>query len=154
VAEITPLGEGWHLVTEGDERWRVAIADAPDATWVFVDGQVARLDATADSSTRGRARGRGDSSVMAPMPATVVTINAAAGQRVNEGDTIIVLEAMKMELPIRSPRSGIVKAVRCAKGELVQPGVTLLEIEGFAFRRTSRSSKWARAMACRTSTPR
>ena len=129
MADLKPLGEGWHLVTEGDERWRIAIADAPDATWVFVDGQVACIEAAGNGSTRGRAKGRGDSSVMAPMPATVVTINAAAGQRVKEGDTIIVLEAMKMELPIRSPRSGIVKAVHCAKGDLVQPGVTLLEIE-------------------------
>ena len=129
MVETKPLGDGWYLVTEGNERWRVAIADAPDATWIFVDGQVARLESAGSGSTRGCAKGRGDSSVMAPMPATVVTIHAAAGQRVNEGDTIIVLEAMKMELPIRSPRSGIVKAVHCAKGDLVQPGVTLLEIE-------------------------
>ena len=129
MAEITPLGEGWYLVTEGDERWRVAIADAADASWVFVDGQVARIESGGNNSTRGRARGRGDSSVMAPMPATVVAINADAGQSVNEGDTVIVLEAMKMELPIKSPRSGRVKAVHCAKGDLVQPGVTLLEIE-------------------------
>jgi biotin carboxyl carrier protein len=51
-------------------------------------------------------KGRGDAGVMAPMPATVVAINATAGQSVNEGDTLIVLEAMKMELPIKSPRSG------------------------------------------------
>ena len=65
---------------------------------------------------------------MAPMPATVVSINATAGQTVKEGDTVIVLEAMKMELPIKAPRSGVVKAVHCAKGDLVQPGINLLEI--------------------------
>jgi 3-methylcrotonyl-CoA carboxylase alpha subunit len=66
---------------------------------------------------------------MAPMPATVVAINTAVGQAVHEGDTVIVLEAMKMELPIRAPRTGVVKAVHCAQGDLVQPGVNLLEIE-------------------------
>ena len=44
-------------------------------------------------------------------------------------DVVMVLEAMKMELPIRSPRDGVVKAIRCEAGELVQPGTTLLELE-------------------------
>jgi biotin carboxyl carrier protein len=66
---------------------------------------------------------------MAPMPATVVSINTAVGQTVSEGDTVIVLEAMKMELPIKAPRAGLVKAIHCAKGELVQPGINLLELE-------------------------
>lgn len=129
MAEIQSLGGGWYLVSEGEQRWRVAIADGSDATWVFVDGFVGRLERESPGAARGRAKGRGDSGVMAPMPATVVSINAAAGQRVDEGETVIVLEAMKMELPIKSPRSGIVKAVHCATGDLVQPGVTLLEIQ-------------------------
>lgn len=65
----------------------------------------------------------------APMPATVVNILVAPGQEVAEGTTVLVLEAMKMELPIRAPRAGVVKAVRCAQGELVQPGVSLVELE-------------------------
>ena len=128
MADVQPLGDGWYLVTDGDTRWRVAVAGGRDATWVFVDGQVARIE-TGSASARGRVKGRGDAGVMAPMPATVVAIKTAAGQAVNEGDTLIVLEAMKMELPIRSPRTGTVKAVRCALGELVQPGVNLIEIE-------------------------
>ena len=41
----------------------------------------------------------------------------------------MVLEAMKMELPVRSPRDGVVKVIGCAVGELVQPGTTLLQLE-------------------------
>ncbi len=122
---VEALGDGWFLVDDGDRRVRVAVASDAQATWVFVDGQVARIE----SETRRSARQRGDGSVMSPMPATVVAINATPGQSVTEGETVIVLEAMKMELPIKAPRSGVVKAVHCARGELVQPGVNLLELE-------------------------
>jgi 3-methylcrotonyl-CoA carboxylase alpha subunit len=54
---------------------------------------------------------------------------AAPGQTVAEGETVLVLEAMKMELPVRAPRAGIVKAVHCAQGDLVQPGVALVDLE-------------------------
>jgi 3-methylcrotonyl-CoA carboxylase alpha subunit len=117
----------WLLVEDGDRRYRVAVAKDGTATWVFVDGIVARVDDDAPASPRRKKSGA--SEVMSPMPATVVTINAQPGQTVAEGETVIVLEAMKMELPIRAPRGGVVKAIHCAKGDLVQPGVNLLEIE-------------------------
>jgi len=123
---VDAIGEGWYLVSDGARRWRVAVAGSPDATWVFVEGQVAQLDAAAKG--RLRPRGRSEAGVMSPMPATVVAVMAEAGQAVAQGETLIVLEAMKMELPIKAPRDGVVKAVHCAKGDLVQPGVNLLEL--------------------------
>ena len=62
------------------------------------------------------------------MPATVVRIDAAPGNAVRRGDTLIILEAMKMELPVRAPADGKVTAVLCKPGDLVQPGVALVEI--------------------------
>jgi len=124
---VHALGDGWFLVEHGESRSLVAIATERDATWVFVDGHVARIESA--SATRTSARKRGGGSVMSPMPATVVSITAAPGQAVTEGETLIVLEAMKMELPIKAPRTGVVKAVHCAKGDLVQPGVDLLELD-------------------------
>jgi biotin carboxyl carrier protein len=117
----------WILVEDGDRRYRVAVAKDGAATWVFWNGVVARIEEDAPAASRRKKTGA--SEVMSPMPATVVTINAQPGQEVNEGDTLIVLEAMKMELPIKAPRAGVVKAIHCAKGDLVQPGVNLLEIE-------------------------
>ena len=129
MAEVHPLGDGWYLVVDGDQQWRIAVADEAEASWIFVDGQVARLPAAGSAPARGRVKSRGEGGVMAPMPATVVAINTAPGKSVKEGDTVIVLEAMKMEMPIKSPRTGVVKALHCAKGDLVQPGVSLLEFE-------------------------
>ena len=126
MAEVRAVGGGWYLVHDGERQTRVAIASDASVTWIYVDGIVTTMRARTEPPTRGR---RGDNAVSSPMPATVVAINTAPGRPVNEGDTVIVLEAMKMELPIRAPRSGIVKAVNCATGELVQPGVNLLELE-------------------------
>jgi biotin carboxyl carrier protein len=63
------------------------------------------------------------------MPATVVKVLAEPGTRVRKGDTLIMLEAMKMELAVKAPRDGVVRAVKCQPGELVQPGVNLVELE-------------------------
>lgn len=123
---VTPIGAGWYLVDDGERRWRVAVADEGDTQWVFVDGQVAAIETVKPGRRRARST---DAGVMSPMPATVVAIHVAPGQTVAEGETLIVLEAMKMELPIRAPRAGVVKTVACAKGDLVQPGVNLLEFE-------------------------
>jgi acetyl-CoA/propionyl-CoA carboxylase, biotin carboxylase, biotin carboxyl carrier protein len=117
----------WYTIKEGDRNLRVAVASDANATWVFLDGNVWKVDIAKDSGRRGKRSG--ESTVMAPMPATVVSINTAPGSTVKEGETVIVLEAMKMELPIKAPRAGVVKAVNCALGELVQPGVNLVDIE-------------------------
>ncbi|MGE0866571.1 MAG: biotin/lipoyl-containing protein [Vicinamibacterales bacterium] len=123
---VTSLGGGWYIVDDGERRWRVAVAGSGDTQWVFVNGQVATVEAAKTGRRRSRSRETG---IMSPMPATVVAVHVAPGQAVTEGETLIVLEAMKMELPIRAPRDGVVKTVACRAGELVQPGVNLLEFE-------------------------
>lgn len=128
MVNVVPLGGGWYLVDDDEQRARVAVAADGNGTWIFVNGQVAFVPNDVDRSA-SRKKSKGSGGVMSPMPATVVTINASPGQAVNEGETLIVLEAMKMELPIKAPLTGTVKAIHCAKGDLVQPGVNLLEIE-------------------------
>ena len=124
---VTTLGDGLYRVTDGNRYWTVAIAGPPDNRWVWIDGRVLRLDPP-PSAARVRSR-QGPQDLSSPMPATVVRVIVSAGDRVARGDTLLILEAMKMELPIRAPSDGIVKAVYCQPGELVQPGVTLLDLE-------------------------
>jgi biotin carboxyl carrier protein len=63
------------------------------------------------------------------MPATVRKIAGAAGDAVHRGEVLIVLEAMKMELPVRAPADGTIARVNCREGELVQPGQELAELQ-------------------------
>jgi len=125
VDNFRPLGDGWFAFDDGGRQRRTAIAGDGQTVWVFLDG----ITYTVAREERIAGRSKSAADVVAPMPATVVSITAALGQSVSEGDTLIVLEAMKMELPIKAARAGVVKAIHCAKGELVQPGVTLVEFE-------------------------
>ena len=56
-------------------------------------------------------------------------IVAEVGQTVEEDETIMVLESMKMEIPVTSPISGTVTAILAAKGEVVQEGQTVAIVE-------------------------
>ena len=83
---VETLGDGWYLIDDGETRWRVAVANDANATWVFVNGRVARIENEA-RDTRTSGRKRGEAGVMSPMPATVVAIHAIPGQAVTEGET-------------------------------------------------------------------
>ncbi len=126
--DVTALGNGRYRVSDGT-RQRVAYAAGPsDARWVFIDGDVFLIVAPQGGNTRGGPRDD-EMALAAPMPATVVAVNVEPGRDVVQGDVLITLEAMKMELPIKAPRAGRVKAVACRVGEQVQPGAPLLELE-------------------------
>ncbi len=69
------------------------------------------------------------SEITAPMGGKVIDVKVKPGDTVNEGDEVIILEAMKMELPVVSETSGTVKEVRCAKGDAVEADAVLVVIE-------------------------
>lgn len=65
----------------------------------------------------------------APMNGSIVRVLVEAGQKVEAGTALVVLEAMKMEHSIRAPHDGVVKALYCGEGELVNEGTALVELE-------------------------
>jgi len=67
--------------------------------------------------------------LIAPMPGLIKKLAASTKDDVHEGDTLIVLEAMKMEHTLRAPRHGVIAAVFCVEGEQVEDGTILLEFE-------------------------
>ncbi len=69
------------------------------------------------------------SDVKAPMAGKIIDIKVGVGDTVNEDDELIILEAMKMEMPIVSPASGTVKEIKCNKGDSVGTDNVLVVIE-------------------------
>lgn len=124
----------YHVRELGDRRFQVGGAGgdvtgvaAPegDGIWVGVGGELFHFRV---QSGRARASAHADA-LSPPMSATVVRVAVKPGDRVRSGDTLVVLEAMKMELPIRALHDAEVRAVHCEEGELVQPGTVLVELE-------------------------
>jgi biotin carboxyl carrier protein len=126
---VTRIGDGVYRVEREGRNEIVYVAGPPSDTWAFWNGQMFRGSVAAPSPDRPHApRGKATQSLAAPMPARVIKVLVQPGAAVKKGDIIIILEAMKMELPIRAPADATVAAVHCRDGDLVQPETTLIDL--------------------------
>ena len=67
--------------------------------------------------------------IQAHITGTVWKIEVAAGDEVDEGDTVVILESMKMEMPVEAEDAGTVKEITCKEGQAVNEGDTLVVLE-------------------------
>jgi acetyl-CoA carboxylase biotin carboxyl carrier protein len=67
--------------------------------------------------------------VEAHITGTVWKIECEVGQEIAEGDTVVIIESMKMEMPVEAEDDGVVKEIRCAEGQSVSEGETLVVLE-------------------------
>jgi biotin carboxyl carrier protein len=129
--KATRVGAGLYRVTDGDRSEIVYVAGGPHDRWAFWNGETYRLKGDSMSAARERKSGQAETiqPLTAPMPATVLKVLATAGAVVKKGASLVILEAMKMELPIRAPADGEVAVVHCREGELVQADALLVELK-------------------------
>jgi geranyl-CoA carboxylase alpha subunit len=127
---ITPLGDGRFLLVGGIRR-RLAYAVVDGArAWVFIEGRIYTVgEAAGMTAARQSSHDDERTALSSPMPATVVDICVQPGDRVTRGDILVMLEAMKMELPVRAPRDAVVKSIAHRVGDLVQAGMPLLDLD-------------------------
>jgi acetyl/propionyl-CoA carboxylase alpha subunit len=98
--------------------------------WISLDGCTYRLEKPASRSERlASTRGAGEASLRAPMPAQVRAVQVMEGDRVEKGQTLILLEAMKMEIRLQAPIAGRVAHLAVAEGQPVERDQVLVEIE-------------------------
>ena len=88
-----------------------------------------KKEAAPKAATTGGAIPQGADMVKAPMPGTILDVKVQAGDKISKGQVLAILEAMKMENEIMSPRDGEVVSVQVAKGASVNAGDVLIAIQ-------------------------
>ncbi len=126
---LRPLqeGGGWHLALT-DQTPLAYTASAGEQRFVQIDGQMYTLNAvTGTSARRRKASASGD--LTAQMPGQIREVRVKEGDDVTVGQTLVVMEAMKMEMRITAPRNSRVKRILVQAGEVVERGAVLVELE-------------------------
>ena len=123
--EVGPPYSAW--ATVDGELYTGVVSLSSAAAEVVLRGQryvLTRPDPFADTAVAA-----GDGTLLAPMPGTVLAVNASEGQAVAAGETLGVMEAMKMELALKAPFAGTVTSVGASVGDLVRLGAVLFTVE-------------------------
>jgi biotin carboxyl carrier protein len=126
--KVTRVADGAFRVEHDGVVHTVYVAGAPGRRMAWLRGQLFAEPFEEGTAPRRTAARNAPHSLTAPMPATVRAVLVASGAAVKKGETLIVLEAMKMELALRAPIDGVVKSVACQVGDLVKPDVPLVEL--------------------------
>lgn len=122
----TPVEGGW-LLRLDERQLRVYAAARGSERFVGVDGQQYTL--TVPEQGRRRTSGAGSGDLTAQMPGQVREVFVRAGDAVKSGQTLLLLEAMKMEIRISAPADGQVKRLLVRAGDVVDRGQRLVEME-------------------------
>ena len=136
--DFTPIGPASFHVLMGDKRFQATLMDADYTAKRFrirVNGSVYevkiadRYDQLVEKLGLSRHVSTKVKDIKAPMPGMVLELNTAEGDRVEKGQPLLILEAMKMENVIKSPGEGIVKRICVQKGQAVDKNQLLLEMD-------------------------
>jgi 3-methylcrotonyl-CoA carboxylase alpha subunit len=118
------------VLAEGDgQAWAAEVHRTPAGIEVTSSNRTYRVEWASGERHHAAADSRRDHGLTSPMPGLVLKVLVRPGEKVRARQTLIVLEAMKMEHNIEAPYDGTVKAVNCAEGGRVAEGAVLIELE-------------------------
>ncbi|HEX3793639.1 MAG TPA: biotin carboxylase N-terminal domain-containing protein [Acidimicrobiales bacterium] len=127
LARVEALSDGL-LVTIDGHRQRAIVAATGATTWVWLDGETFAFSELAPQR-RGSGAGAIENEVRSPMPGTVITVNVQVGDEVEQGDALLIVEAMKMEYTLVAPRAGRIVQVKAGVGDRVLVDAPLVHLE-------------------------
>ena len=120
--------QGWCTTSDGSLH-SFAWAWAGNSLELWLDGDVFIFERVERRARSDRETSVGGSDILALMPGMIKQILVAPGDSVKRGQTVIIMESMKMELTIAAHRDGVVKRIPVEQGGQVEKGMRLLELE-------------------------
>lgn len=126
-ATVQDLGDGRLLLEHAGRRLFVAGANLGAERQLWIEGRTLRYGVSRPGARATRASE--PSAMASSIPAVVREVLVAPGDEVASGQRLLLLESMKMVLPVTASRAGRVRAILCAPGDAVAPGVALVELE-------------------------
>jgi 3-methylcrotonyl-CoA carboxylase alpha subunit len=148
--QVLPEGKGWrvilpdgsqhqvsevHIEEDGSLQlrtatgvWRLFFQRSGNEITLSYQGRVYPFHSAASGAATAH-HPTAEGMLSAPMPGLIRKVLVQAGEQVEAGQPLIVLEAMKTEQTLRAPYAGVVRTLSCREGEIVQEGSILIEIE-------------------------
>jgi biotin carboxyl carrier protein len=126
-AQLRPVGNAYEVEVE----------DRAEQIWFFVDHDIVHVHAFGrawqlevfDPVERSLRAADEDDTIAAPMPGTVISIGVQVGDQVDQGQTLVVIESMKMQSEMVAPRGGVVEEVHLQVGDTFDRGAALVALE-------------------------
>ena len=126
--EIIRAGEGQLDLLIDGQRVTAYVSSDNTTRWVTVNGQTFVLTKSSGAKRRGAGHDHA-SGLAAPMPGQVRGVNVSEGESVAKGQTLLVLEAMKMEIRIQAPFDGVVSTIFVKAGQTVEREQILVKMD-------------------------
>lgn len=123
--ESAAKDSGVYTVTVSGQSYVVEVTDGGDVSGI---APVGAAPASSPAAAPAVSVATGGEPIVAPLAGNIFKVNVAAGEHVQQGDVIIILEAMKMETEVRAAKAGVVSAVSVKEGDAVAVGDTLMTL--------------------------
>lgn len=132
VLDVVRVGQGHYSVLVDGASYVLSFHREGDAWQAFINGEECSFLLKDERAMRREQVGGGfavgDGRVVCPMPGKVISVSVSVGDKVNAGDAVAVVEAMKMQNEFKAPVAGVVKEVCVAAGDSVEGGAVLVVI--------------------------
>lgn len=126
---VQGAGDGCFVVPLDGHPERLHAVAHGDCVYVHLRGRAWRLERVDPTRSSGPGAGAAAGASHAPMPGVVVSLHTALGQAVAEGDALLVIESMKLQMTIAAPAAGVVAELPLAVGQTFQRGAVLARVQ-------------------------